>query len=256
MMERDLPVTPDELHAYVDGALPADRHAAVEAWLAAHPNDAAHVAEWRVQADAIRARYGAIASEPVPERFDLDRLTRPRRGWRAIAAAALVAAAIGAATGWIAHGVSASPQSGFEQFSAEALNAHKLYIAEVRHPIEVGAGESHLLPWLSRRVGAALRAPNLEAYSLKLLGGRLLPGPNGPAALFMYETPAGERYTIYCSRTNTPRTALRYNAAGDAAAVLWVESEMGYVVSGPAERERLIDIAQSEIGRASCRERV
>lgn len=245
MMERDLPVTPDELHAYVDGALPADRQAAVEAWLAAHPNDAAHVAEWRAQADAIRARYGAIASEPVPERFDLDRLTRPRRGWRAIAAAALVAAAIGAATGWIAHGVSASPQSGFEQFSAEALNAHKLYIAEVRHPIEVGAGESHLLPWLSRRVGAALRAPNLEAYSLKLLGGRLLPGPNGPAALFMYETPAGERYTIYCSRANTPRTALRYNAAGDAAAVLWVESEMGYVVSGPAERERLIDIAQS-----------
>ena len=39
--------------------------------------------------------------------------------------------------------------------------------------------------------------------------------------------------------------ALRYNAAGDTAAVLWVESEIGYVVSGPAERERLIEIAQS-----------
>jgi anti-sigma factor RsiW len=61
----------------------------------------------------------------------------------------------------------------------------------------------------------------------------------------MYETPAGERYTFYCSRANTPRTALRYNTAGDAAAVLWVESDMGYVVSGPAEREKLIEIAQS-----------
>ena len=39
--------------------------------------------------------------------------------------------------------------------------------------------------------------------------------------------------------------ALRYNAVGDAAAVLWVESEIGYVVSGPAARERLIEIAQS-----------
>jgi anti-sigma factor RsiW len=245
MMERDVPVTADELHAYVDGVLPPDRRAAVEAWLAVHPNDAADVAQWRAQADAIRARYGAVASEPVPERFELDRLTRPRSSWRAIAATALIAAAIGAAAGWIAHGVSASPHPGFEQFSTEALNAHRLYIAEVRHPIEVGAGESHLLPWLSRRVGATLRAPNLEAYSLKLLGGRLLPGPNGPAALFMYETPAGERYTFYCSRANAPRTALRYNASGDTAAVLWVESEIGYVVSGPATRERLIEIAQS-----------
>src|SRR5262245_49885709 len=99
MMERDVPVTADELHAYVDGLLPPDRRVAVEAWLAVHPNDAADVAQWRTQADAIRARYGAIASEPVPERFDLDRLTRPHAGWRAMAAAALIAAAIGAAAG-------------------------------------------------------------------------------------------------------------------------------------------------------------
>jgi anti-sigma factor RsiW len=245
MMDRDLPVTADELHAYVDGLLPPDRRAAVEAWLAVHPNDAAQVAEWRAQADSISARYGAIANEPVPARFDLDRLAQPRRNWRTIAAATILAAAVGAAAGWIAHGASASSQPGFEQLSAEALAAHKLYVTEVRHPIEVGAGEDHLLPWLSRRVGATLRAPNLEAYSLKLLGGRLLPGPNGAAALFMYETPAGERYTFYCSRANTPRTALRYNAAGDAAAVLWVESDMGYVVSGPAGRDKLIEIAQS-----------
>jgi anti-sigma factor RsiW len=245
MMDRDLPVTADELHAFVDGLLPPDRRAAVEAWLALHPNDAAQVAEWRAQADAIRARSGAIANEPVPARFDLDHLAQPRGNWRAIAAATILAAIVGAAAGWVAHGASASLQPGFEQLSAEALAAHKLYVTEVRHPIEVGAGEDHLLPWLSRRVGATLRAPNLEAYSLKLLGGRLLPGPNGAAALFMYETPAGERYTFYCSRANAPRSALRYNTAGDAAAVLWVESDMGYVVSGPAERERLIEIAQS-----------
>lgn len=245
MIDRDWPVTTDELHAYVDGVLPADRHAAVEAWLAAHPDDAAHVAAWRAQAEAIRARYSAVASEPAPARFDLERLTLPCRSWRAIAAAALVAALIGGAAGWFAHGASVSSHSAFEQFTSEALNAHKLYIAEVRHPIEVRAGEEHLLPWLSRRVGATLRAPNLEAYSLKLLGGRLLPGPNGPAALFMYETPAGERYTFYCSRSNTPRTALRYNTSGDAAAVLWVESDIGYVVSGPAERDKLIEIARS-----------
>src|SRR5262249_54042349 len=104
MIDRNSPVTTDELHAYVDGVLPADRRTAVEAWLATHPEDAAHVAEWRAQGNAIRARYGAVAQEPTPERFDLDRLARTGRGWRAIAAAAIVAALIGGVAGWLAHG--------------------------------------------------------------------------------------------------------------------------------------------------------
>ena len=53
-------------------SLPPTARAAVEQWLDAHAEDAARVAAWRAQADAIRARYGAIASEPVPPRFDLD----------------------------------------------------------------------------------------------------------------------------------------------------------------------------------------
>jgi anti-sigma factor RsiW len=245
MIERNSPVTMDELHAYVDGMLPADRLAAVEAWLATHPEDAAQVAEWRAQADAIRARYGAIADEPAPDRFALDRLAKTGRGWRAMAAAAIVAALLGGIAGWLAHGASAASPSVLERFMSEALSAHKLYTAEVRHPIEVRAGEEHLERWLSRRVGTTLRAPDLESYSLKLLGGRLLPGPDGPAALFMYETPAGERYTFYCSRSKSERTALRYNASGGAAAVLWVESDIGYAVSGPAERDKLFKIAQT-----------
>ena len=68
MTDRDSPVTEDELHAYVDGEIAADRRGAVEAWLASHPEHAARVAHWRAQADAIRARYDAIASEPVSAR--------------------------------------------------------------------------------------------------------------------------------------------------------------------------------------------
>jgi anti-sigma factor RsiW len=246
MINRNSPVTDDELHAYVDGELPADRRDAVEAWLAGHPEQAARVAEWRAQADAIRARYGAIAAEPAPARLDVDRLTRSRRARRAIAAAAVIAAFLaGGLIGWLAHGASAAGPSAFEAFTSEALGAHKLYIAEVRHPIEVRAGEQHLLPWLSRRVGTTLRTPDLDAFSLKLLGGRLLPGPIGPAALFMYEGPTGERYTIYCSREKEQRTALRYNVADQIAAVHWVEGEIGYVVSGPADRDRLLRIAQT-----------
>src|SRR5262245_39723208 len=101
MIDRNSPVTDDELHAHVDGELPADGRAAFEAWLAAHPEQAARVAEWRAQADAIRARYGAIASEPVSARFDVDKLTRSRRSGRMIAAAAVILAFLaGGGVGW------------------------------------------------------------------------------------------------------------------------------------------------------------
>ncbi len=112
MIDRDSPVTEDELHAYVDGELPPDRTAAVSTWLTTHPEQAALVAGWRAQADSIRAHYGAIAAEPVPSTLKLDtvkRLVRASgRGWIGMAAAASLAAfLIGGGTGWVARGVDA-----------------------------------------------------------------------------------------------------------------------------------------------------
>ena len=250
MTTDNTPVTPDELHAFVDGELPADRQGAVNAWLASHPEDAAMVAAWRAQADAIRARYGTAANEPVPERLALDNVIRNGgRGWRGVAAAAAVAAVmafvVGGVAGWMARGASAAAPSNFESFTNDALAAHRLYIGEVRHPIEVGATEAHLLPWLSRRVGTAIRAPELTSFDLKLLGGRLLPGMQGPAALFMYESSSGERVTLYCSKLNLARTGMRYNANERFAAVHWIEGGYGYVVSGPTDKPRLKQIASA-----------
>src|SRR5436305_13971032 len=92
MIDRYPPVTEEELHAYVDGELAADRRDAVEAWLASHPEDAARVAQWRAQADAIRARFSMLASQPVPARLNLEKLVRGAPSWRALPAAALVVA--------------------------------------------------------------------------------------------------------------------------------------------------------------------
>jgi anti-sigma factor RsiW len=247
MIDRNSPITEDELHAYVDGELPADRRGAVEAWLASHPEDAARVAQWRAQADAIRARYGAVALEPVSPRFDLDRLTRRTRSWRAVAAAAVVMAFLaGGVVGWMAHGASAAAPSRFDIFTAQALDAHRVYVVEVRHPVEVtGAEKPHLVQWLSKRLDYELRIPDLEPSGLKLVGGRLLPGPFGPAAFCMYEGPSGERFTIYYARTDSPQTAMRYQAGEGIAAVYWVERGLAYVVSGPSQRERLLGIAQA-----------
>jgi anti-sigma factor RsiW len=246
MTDTDAPVTEDELHAYVDGELPAERRDAVEAWLIGHADAAARVAAWRAQAEALRTRYGGVALEPVPERFDLDKLARGARSWRAIAAAAVIAAfLVGGVVGWMARGASAAAPSRFDVFTALALDAHQLYVGEVRHPVEVtGAEREHLVQWLSKRLDRELRVPDLESSGLKLVGGRLLPGPSGATAFFMYEGPSGERFTIYYAPTDSPATAMRYRAADRFAALYWVEQGMAYVVTGPVDRERLLQVAQ------------
>lgn len=256
MIDPTLPVTEDELHAYVDGELPADRVAAIESWLAVHPEDMARVAAWRAQKEAIRARYAAVAHEPVPARFDLDRLAGPDQRWRRVAAAAVLAAFIcGGGAGWFAHraiistpgpqfGATRADGDGFAAFTAEAIAAYKLYTVEVRHPVEVAANDAeHLTQWLSKRLGYQLRAPQLESVGLNLVGGRLLPGPTGAAAFLMYENAAGERYTLYCGRTRAPATALRYNESAAASAVYWASDDVAYVISGKSERTRLHDVA-------------
>jgi anti-sigma factor RsiW len=245
MTTRDSPVTEDELHAYIDGELPADRREAVAAWLSEHPEQAATVAAWRAQAEAIRARYGAVADEPVPERLKLDQVMRNgrrnARSWGAMAAAAAVAAfVIGGAAGWMARGASAAAPSSTGEIAADALEAHKLYVVEVRHPVEVPGNErAHMTRWLSKRLGYEQRIPDLQSIGLKLVGGRLLPGPTGAAAFYMYEGPSGERFTLYCSKVAMPETALRFKQGSRFDAFYWVDNKIGYVVSGPGERERL-----------------
>jgi anti-sigma factor RsiW len=249
MVDRKSPVTEDELHAYVDGELPADRCFAVEEWLAAHPDDAARVAAWRLQADAIRARFNNAANETVPARLKIEALLRSGRNWRAIAAAVAALAFLGGGVaGWMARStteVVAAVGDPTDDLAQRALAAHKLYIGEIRHPVEVGAAESHLTPWLSRRIGTTLRLPDFSAFDLKLMGGRLLPGEEAPAALLMYENGSGDRVTFYMSKLAHPQTAFRYYTSDHVAAIRWVVGEYGYVVSGPADKTRLKELARA-----------
>jgi len=248
MKNNDLPVTEEELHAFVDGELPADRREAVEAWLAAHPEDAGRVGAWRAQSEAIRARYHDVAAQPVPARLKLDRMSYAARSWKIMAAAAVVAAfLVGGLAGWMARGIAAVAPGEFEMLTAQALDAHKLYVVEVRHPVEVPAAEAdHLAQWLSKRVGYPIRAPNLERLGLNLVGGRLLPTKTGAAAaFFMYENASGDRFTLYCARAKMPNTAMHYNAADKASAVYWVDGNVAYVVSGAAERKQLWKVARA-----------
>lgn len=254
MSERDIPVTEDELHAYVDGELPVERETAVEAWLSRHAEDAERVRAWRAISEELHRRFDPVAEEVVPRRLDPERLVWRSRGrlWAAVAAAAL-AFVVGSGAGWMARNAVASGISPLERLRNEAVTAHDLYTGEVRHPIEVSGHEDHLLPWLSKRVGTRLRPPDLSAFGFKLLGGRLLPGLSAPAALFMYENSSGERVTLYCTPLKASPTAPSYKEAAGTASVEWTQDDFGWVVSGASDKERLKEIGKSAYSQIETR---
>ena len=86
---------------------------------------------------------------------------------------------------------------------------------------------------------SAISPADLQSIGLKLVGGRLLPGPTGAAAMYMYEGVSGERFTLYCARAKAPESALRFKASRQFAAFTWIDNKFGYAVSGPDNRARL-----------------
>jgi anti-sigma factor RsiW len=249
MTDSRIPVTEDELHAYVDNELPAERRGDVDAWLSSHPDDAARVRAWNEMAEMLHARYDSIADEVVPNRLEIERLVgrlvgRPRKWIYAATAATLAAFICGGGIGWLARGVTSIP-SAIESLATDALDAHRLYVVEVRHPVEVpGSERAHLQTWLSKRCGWSVRAPQLDETGLKLVGGRLLPGPSGPASFLMYESASGERFTLYSTRSKTGTAQMRYTAAENSGAMYWSEGNVGYVLAGPTDKERLNQVAR------------
>jgi anti-sigma factor RsiW len=203
------------------------------------------VQSWRTMADALHARYDSVVNEPVPKRLEVERLVRqPRRWLYGAVAASLFAFVVGGGTGWLARGAAASP-SNFQMVTEDALDAHRLYVVEVRHPVEVAGSErAHLQQWLSKRVGYNIAPPELDGTGLKLVGGRLLPGPEAPAAFFMYEGASGERFTLYTSRAETGTTQMRYAAHDGDGALFWADRGVGYVLSGPIDKDRLNQVAR------------
>jgi len=246
------PVNEHDLQAYADGALPEERREAVAAWLAAHPDDAERIEGYRRIAEELRTTYEPVLAEPVPDR--LRRALQPARMRQAALVASWIAlgAALGAIGGWHLHAtqpVVAIALDGATALARRAAVAHATYSPEVRHPVEVGADqEAHLVAWLSKRLGTQLRAPKLESVGYHLVGGRLLPGDNGPVAHFMYQNNGGTRITLYVrSDMGANRsTAFRYARDGNVGVFYWVDSKLGYAISSAdISKEDLLNVANA-----------
>ncbi|MBC7939794.1 MAG: anti-sigma factor [Chitinophagaceae bacterium] len=260
-------VTEADLHALVDNKLSPERQREVEAWLADRPGDASRVEAYRAQTVALRALFDPVLHEPVPPRL---RVAAQRRAsfWptQSLAAGLLVALISGGA-GWGLRGgladaghpvpVAGSPTTGSTLASAagfaqRAVVAHAVYTPDQRRPVEIDAAhEDQLITWLSKRMGATLRPPRLQALGYALEGGRLLPGSEGPVAQFMYQDAAGTRLTLYVSNEvgdlksgkASSGTEFRFAQQGELMVFYWVDGAFGYAISAAAGREALAGVS-------------
>lgn len=249
------PITENDLHAYVDGALDPERRAFVDRYLAEHPVDTARVAAWERQNATLSALYGHIGEEPVPSRLDVHRLASAlmtlrrrqpwRQPWRGMAVAATLCLAVGLAGGWIGRGYRVAADAGQAALVNEAVAAHGLYSREVLHPVEVRADQhDHLAAWLSKRLDRTLVLPDLRPLGFELVGGRLLPAQGRPAAQLMYEDAAGQRVTfLIVAASGGQETALQYDEEGGVRSLAWTEEAFRCVLVGNLARDRLRDIA-------------
>jgi anti-sigma factor RsiW len=236
------PVTEVDLHTYVDGGLSDTAKAEMESWLRAHPEDAERVRAYAEQNALLRTLYNAVLEEPVPAAL----LAVHPRAWRRFAAAAVIFA-LGIGLGWLIRGEFIVPQMVPVSLARQAATAHVVYAPEVRHPVEVTANEeSHLVGWLSKRLGTTLKAPKLAPLGYELVGGRLLSGPQGPVAHFMYQDGRGQRLTLYVSRQRgEPRdTAFRFSQEDRVSVFYWVDGNYGYALSGEIKKDQLLQVAE------------
>lgn len=252
-------VTEADLHAYIDGRLPESRLAEIEAYLAAHPDEAGRLQAYREQKVALRALFDPLLDEPLPAALrDLAEPPlacaggphRPFIGRWSLQriAASFAIAMLGGAAGWLGHGhyQASEPLAQAVPLSRQAAVAHVVYSPDLRRPVEVTAEqEDQLVKWLSKRLGTPVSPPKLGTIGYELVGGRLLPGNSGPVAQFMYQEGSGQRLTLYVSTENmvSRDTGFRFAREGEINVFYWVDGKFGYALSGSIAKGELAKVA-------------
>lgn len=236
------------LHAYVDGELSAEQRAEVEALVARDPEAAGKVADWKRQRELLKTAFDGVLDEPAPQQLSaaLRERAAPSRlsPWLAMAAAVLLLL-FGGLGGWFLKGETAPVA--VADLGRDAIEAHAVYAVEVRHPVEVkGDDKDHLQAWLSKRVGTAFSVPDLTEQGYTLLGGRLLSGDEGPAAMLMYEDKSGQRLSVLlASSGSNVETGLKVQESGKFISCTWQDGKLAVAVASEMARDPMLVLAKA-----------
>lgn len=254
-MNDSAPIHEHELQAFIDGQLDKRRHTDVLAYLGRHPDQLERLARYAAQKDELRHRLEEIdwPDDPTTVRLEqqlADRLTgRDRRAW--LRRAASIALLFGA--GWSGHLVyDRYLEPRLPSLVIEAAYAHQVFGEDTQRPVELSAAtatsRAEMVAWFTRHLGEAIEIPSLHAVGLRLIGGRLLPGEEGPIAQLIYEDGAGHRLTLALSaKPAYAGPEIKLAAVDGLTAGYWKDGELSYAVVAETSEQQLVAIA-SELG--------
>lgn len=232
-----------DLHAYVDGQLEAPARAEIERWLAAHPERAAVVADWKRDAERLRVSQALPEQWPANPNLEpahLRRRVRARRRARlGVAAALLLSLGLGTVTGWQARQLQVASA---RLPMADAVSAYRLFAVSDRPDTLDAAARAQLQDWLGQHFGALGAMPDLHAQGLHLVGGQRLSTEQGAAAMLVYADTSGARIGVYLrpgGRFGQPGQ----RRDGELLAQYWSRGNTSFAVVSPFEDARARNVA-------------
>jgi anti-sigma factor RsiW len=266
MRGRGPPVSEAELHGLVDGNMDRGRREAVQAFLAASPEDAARVETWRRLNDTIRAAFAPVETEPLP--WSLPGAPGPEGVAPTGHAAGGQAEASGSHSWrarWFARLIGLSFASGALLATGAAYLAGRVSAPEAAPPSSEGpplAGMNFVT-----RARSALRAieppsdavsgreaagkdaavpilPNLPVEGLKLAGIRAMPGEQGQMSCLIYARADEAKIALCAEKAGDPGETLpRMSGNFPSAALHWRQRGANYALVGALPEAELRSLA-------------
>lgn len=232
-----------DLHAYVDGQLSAEARAEIERWLAAHPERAAVVADWKRDAERLRTSQALPESWPVNPALEpahLRRRVRARRRARlGMAAAVLLSLGLGTGVGWQAKQMQVASA---RLPMADAVSAYRLFAVSDAGGTLDAAGREQLQVWLTGHFGPLGAMPDLQAQGFHLVGGQRLSTEQGAAAMLVYADATGARIGVYVRPGGWFREPGQ-RRDGELLAQYWSRGNTSFAVVSPFDDRRARGVA-------------
>jgi anti-sigma factor RsiW len=234
--------TEEELHAYLDGELPAARRPAVAAYLTAHPEIARRLEAYRDDGAAIArifSRAGdAIAwdrPEPIPSKPTFSAIP-----WRRAAAIALfvAGASLGLGLFWQNH----AANDDLQQFGRQAAVEFEL-LNDGRSTPAINVPLEKVGQVLSTSLSAPVHFRDPSSSGYRLVGSRMMPATGTPGATrvqLAFRGPDAEVITMYLeARPRAEDAPFRTVNTPANTTVVWIDDELACAISGTLSPDQL-----------------